>query len=171
MAHVHALDYRRTDLRTNVLANPFWISSAVVDVVAAEDLAAMLFSFPTHGRVTVVHAVVVQIVTACAGGTISGTLGVGTLATNDVTTAGELETVDVDDFVQTAAVTWGTIGYYPYSTSDFLTAMAAGTLTGPTIIIGHDTTVPTVALYMASDTTATEGHVAVHMLISNIPGF
>jgi hypothetical protein len=166
------IDYRRSDLRTNVLANPFWISSSLVDMVAAQSKAAMLFSFPTASRITLVHEICVQVVVACAGGTQSGTLGSGSLATDAITTAGTVTDVDVDEYMVTADVTWGTIGYYfPTNGSDFLTAKAAGSLTDCAKITGAATTVPCICIYPASTTTTTEGHVIVHALISHLPGF
>ena len=171
MATVTAIDYRRTNQRTQVLENPFWISSGLVDPVAAEDKAAILFSFPKAGVVTIVHEICIQVVTAVTGTTPAGTLGVGTLATNAVTTGGVVTTVDVDDFIVTADVTWATPGYYwPTNGSDFLTAKAAGSISGPVPIVGAATTVPAICLYMSDAGTLTAGAVRVHALVSVLPG-
>lgn len=165
------IDYRRTDLRTNVLENPYWITSGEVVAVDAEDKCAVLFSFPTAGKITLVHEIAIQVTTACAGGTPAGTLGLSTLATDAVTTGGVATDVDVDDYMVTADVTWTTAGYYyPTNGSDFLTAKAAGSLTGPTVIVGAATTVYTICLFLTNSGTFTAGKVRVHALVSNIPG-
>ena len=39
------IDVRRTDLRTNVLENPYWITSGEIDK-SHDDKASLLFSFP-----------------------------------------------------------------------------------------------------------------------------
>lgn len=170
MSTVTAIDYRRTDLRKQVLENPFWITSGEVSVVEADDLAAILFSFPNAGRVMIVHEICVQITEVCAGGTAAGLIGTGTLATDGVTTGGVVTDVDQDDYLATAAITWGTLGYYYPATCDFITAKAAGTLSGPTVIVGAATTVPAICAYCTNVGTPTAGKFRVHALISEIPG-
>lgn len=170
MSTVTAIDYRRTDQRKQVLENPFWITSGEVSVVDAKDKAAILFSFPYPGRVTLVHEICLQITEACTGGTPAGLVGTGTIATNDVTTGGNVTDVDQDDYIATDAVTWGTLGYYYPGTCDFITAKAAGTLTGPTVIVGAASTVPVIAAYCTNVGTPTAGKFRVHVLISEIPG-
>lgn len=174
MATVTMIDYRRTDLRRQTLENPFWMTSGEVDGVAAEDLASVLFSFPVASQVIIVHEICIQITTAftVGAGAAVGTLGVGTLATNLITTGGDVTTVDVDDFMVTADVTWGTAGYYwPTNGSDFLTAKAAGSVSGPVVITGAETTVPVIALYLSNAGGAiTAGKCRVHALISVLPG-
>lgn len=165
------IDYRRTDLRTHLFENPYWISSGLVVGADSQSKAAVLFSFPRAGEAIIVHEICVQIVTAVTGGTVSGTLGSSTLATDGVTTAGVATDVDVDDYMVTGDVTWGTAGYYwPTNGSDFLTAKAAGSISGPAIITGAASTVPCIVIFPASTTTIAAGTLRVHALISRIPG-
>jgi hypothetical protein len=174
MATVTALDYRKTDLRKNVLFNPYWISSNEVIGDDAEDLASILFSFPASQGTVLVHEICVQITTVFTvdAGAAVGTLGVGTLATDAVTTGGDVTTVDVDDYIVTADITFGTAGYYwPTNGSDFLTAKAAGTISGPVVIVGADATVPAIVIYLSNaGGVISTGKCKVHALISHLPG-
>jgi hypothetical protein len=163
-------DYRRTDQRTNVLENPFWLTSGIVNCGTCTAKAAMLFSFPVAGQIIIVQEVAVQnIVAATAGNTVD--IGSGTLATNAVTTGGVVTIVDADEYFKTAdyAVTAGawaapTTG----NTSDWLTAAIAKTgIAAPRCIIGAATTVPCV---YATIGTATAGTFRVHMLVTILPG-
>jgi hypothetical protein len=169
-----ALDYRKADLRKNVLFNPYWITSDEVVGVAAEDLASILFSFPASQGLVLVHEVCLQITTAftVGAGAAVGLVGTGTIATDAITSGGEVTTVDADDYMVTADVTWGTLGYYwPVTGCDFLTAKAAGSISGPVLIVGADTTVPVVTLSLSNAGGAiTAGKCRVHMLISHVPG-
>jgi hypothetical protein len=175
MADVACVDYRRADQRVNVLENPFWITSGEVIGVTCEDLSALLFSFPVASRVTIVHEICIQVTTLFTVGADAtvGTLGLGTIATDAITTGGNVTTVDVDDFLVTADVTWGTVGYYwPVTGCDWLTAKAAGTMAAPAVIVGAAATVPVIALYLSNAGGAiTAGKCRVHALISNLPGF
>lgn len=171
------IDYRRTDLRTNVLETPFWITSGEVDGAASEDLAAMLFSFPVASRHTVVHEILVQITTVftVSAGAVVMTLGTGTLATDAITTGGTVTDSDVDEMIEDGAtdVTFATLGYYAPKTGDFATAKAAGLLNDKSVlIVGAASTVPCVCMYLSNAGGAiSTGKLRVHMLISNVPGF
>jgi len=181
MADVVCVDKRRTDLRKNTRYNPYWISSALCDVVAlsAEDLAIILFSFPVASRVTVVHDVMFQVVdifTVSAGAALC-TVGLGTIATDAVTTGGNVTTVDVDSYILSASITFGTAGYYhplSASTSTWLTSQMGGTVTqlASQYIVGAAATVPVVAAYPSNAGGAiTAGSFRVHMLVSELPGY
>lgn len=172
MATITCLDYRRTDLRTNVLENPFWITSGLVSAVAADDKGALLFSFPVAGQIILVESVVVQNVVGITAATTID-IGSGTLATNAVTTGGDITIVDADEYVKTAdsvvtaATLWGpTTG----NTSDWLTAKAAETYAAPRVIVGAATTVPCVYASVANAGVIAAGTFRVHMLINIIPG-
>lgn len=175
MATVACIDYRRTDQRKNVLYNPYWITSGEVGGVACEDLAALLFSFPVASRVTIVHEICLQITEAftVGAGAALTTVGTGSIATDAVTTAGNVTTVDVDDFIVSADITFTTLGYYwPVNGCDFLTAKAAGSISGPVAIVGAATTVPVIVAYPSNAGGAiTAGKFRVHALISELPGF
>lgn len=173
MSTVTAIDYRRTDLRKQVLENPYWITSGEVVAVDAVAKAAQLFSFPTAGRITLVLAAYIQVTTVFAGGTPAGTLGIGSLATDAITTGGDVTDVDQDEFILSADVTWTTAGYYEATTatgSDYEDAIKTGLHPAPAIITGAATTVPCVCLYLTNVGTYTAGKCRVHMLVTDIPG-
>lgn len=174
MATVTGIDYRRTDQRTNVLENPYWLTSAEVVAVDAVAKAAILFSFPVASRRTVFLQVLLQVTEAFAGGTPAGTLGVGTIATNDKTTGDDVTTVDNDEFITSADVTWSTPGYYEVTTatgSDYEDAVKTGLYPAPAYITGAASTVPCVCLYLTNVGTYTAGKCRVHMLVTDVPGF
>lgn len=169
MATIACVDYRRTDLRTNILENPFWITSGIVSCAAATAKGALLFSFPTAGQIIVVQEVVVQNIVAATGGNTLN-VGSGTIATNAVTTGGNITIVDLDEYFATAdyAVTAGVIlGPTTANTTDWLTARAAGTWAAPRFITGAATDVPVV---YATIGTASAGTFRVHMLVTILPG-
>lgn len=170
MTTIAVLDLRRTDERHSVHANPFWLESGLI-TPAADDKGAILFSFPAaKGRkAVVVHEICCRIITAFAGGTITLDIGAHTLATDDVTTGGDATIVDVDDYIPTASITNGTIGVYWPAGGDFLTAKAAGTVSGPAIITPADTTVPCITATLASDATITAGAARIMALVSYLP--
>lgn len=180
MATVACVDYRRTDQRKNVLFNPYWISSAEMAPAAdgSEDLASLLFSFPVAGRLTIVHQVMFQVTTVftVGAGAAVCTVGLGTIATDAVTTGGDVTTVDVDSYILTADITFGTTGYYmPVTahTSTWLTSAYGGTVTNlaSQFIVGAATTVPVVVAYFSNAGGAiTGGKARFHMLISEVPG-
>ena len=167
------IDYRRTDLRTNVLENPYWITSALVDATASEDLAALLFSFPTAGQIVFVEQVVCQVVVGCTAATTID-IASGTLATDAVTTGGDVTIVDADEYLLSADLTVGTAGWYApttANTSDWLTAKIAGSYAAPYTITGAATTVPVVYASWANASTILAGTARVHMLITEVPGY
>ena len=178
MATVACIDYRRTDQRVNVLENPYWITSGEMDGVAAEDLASILFSFPKADELTIVHQVIFEVTTVftVGAGAAVCTVGIGTIATDAITTGGDVTTVDVDAYILTADITFSTAGYYmPLTshTSAWLTSAYGGTVTNAPsqFIVGAATTVPVVAAYFSNaggDITA--GKARFHMLISKVPG-
>lgn len=172
MATITCLDYRRTDLRTNVFENPYWITSGLVSAVAADDKGALLFSFPKAGQIILIEAVVVQNVAAITASTTIN-IGSGTLATDAVTTGGDITIVDADEYVATAdvALTAATLwGPTTANTSDWLTAKAAETYAAPRVITGAATTVPCVYASVANSGAISAGTFRIHMLITVIPG-
>lgn len=178
MADVTVIDYRRTDLRKNILFNPYWITSAEMVGADAEDKAAVMFSFPTAGRMTIVHQVMFQVTTVFTvdAGAAVCTVGLSTLATNAVTTGGVATTVDADSYMLTTQITFGTAGYYmpvTATTSTWLTSAYGGTVTAlaSQFITGAATTVPAVTAYFSNAGGAIlTGKARFHMLISEVPG-
>lgn len=171
MATTEIHDFRRNDLRTNVLENPYWITSAKVDfdvVRGMKDKSCLLFSFADVGVQSIIQAVAIEIITGCTA-SVTLDIGLGTLATPDITTGGDLTTVDDDEFIPTASITEATPGIYFPATGDFVTARAGGLVTaGTTMLVGAATTVPAVAAY-PKVAAPIAGQFKVHMLICNVP--
>ena len=169
MATIACVDYRRTDQRKNVLENPFWLTSGIVSCATATAKGALLFSFPTAGQIILVQEVIVQNIVAATGGNTVD-VGSGTIATDAVTTAGNITIVDLDeyfvrsDYVVTAATIMGST---TANTSDWLTAAAAHTYAAPRFITGAATDVPVI---YATVGTATAGTFRVHVLVTILPG-
>jgi hypothetical protein len=173
------LDLRRTDLRTNVLENPYWITSAEI-TPDCDDQDAVLFSFPITKSISpgygnnliFIHQVAFEITTAFAGGTVALDIGQGSLATDAVTTGGTVTDVDPDMYLLDADITLGTKGWYlPTSghTTAWLTDIAAKTFTTNITITPADATVLAVVAYLTSTDTITAGAARFHMLISELP--
>lgn len=164
-------DVRRTDLRTSVLGNPYWISSAAFDVTdgdAPDDKAVLLFSFPTANQFIFVEQVIVEIITVFTAGTTID-VGLSTLATDSVTTGGVVTDVDQDEFMEAADITATTAGYYHAAAADgngWLTAKIAAVPTSPYMLTGAATTVPTVTLECYNADTVAAGVCKVHMCIN-----
>ncbi len=176
MATVEIIDVRRTDLRSNVLANPYWLTSGLI-VPAHDDLASLLFSFPIAKSVSpgykpfyVLYCVFEVVAVFDGSGSI--TVGTGTLATDAVTTGGDVTTVAADAFHLSDDITEGTIGYYPSSLtgtdSAFTTAAIAGVATYPSYVTPADTTVPCFTAQLTGGN-ITVGSARLHILIAEIP--
>ncbi len=175
MATIEMLDLRRTDQRTNVRINPFWMTSASFGITA-EALGAALFSFPVANENYIISNMMLEITTLWAGGTPSMTIGLGTLATDAITTGGDITVVDADEYFASTDITEATAGYYfPTSTltdgtpntqtgTDFAIAR---TIYGGQIIEGAATTVPCIYVAVA-DTTLTGGAARLHVELSKI---
>jgi len=165
MADQELYDYRRTDLRNYKTDHPFWVTSREVDEADAEDLAAVLFSFPGE-QDYMVQAMIVEVTEAAVGGTPTLTVGLGTLLTDDVTTAGDMTIVDIDEYFTSAVSLPAALGKKLIGASDFATAFAVA---GGQLITGADAAVPCIAAFIASDTTLTAGKFKVHVLLSKVP--
>ena len=162
-------DYRRTDLRTTTLENPFWITSGIVSKLACVGGFALLFSFPKASQLIFIHEVIGQNIAAGVGGTAIS-IGSGTLATDAVTTAGVITEVDRDEFVATGDyVTTVNTCWGPTAGSDWLTAQANGTYAAAgRYLIGAATNVPCV--YAAVGASFSAGTFRLHMLVTILPG-
>ena len=175
MTTVACVDYRRTDLRTNVLENPFWITSGLVVGATAEDKGALLFSFPYAGRVIFIDEVLVQVVTGLTAATTID-VGYGTIATeaavtgDNITYSGTSDSfiTNTDIGVVANTVYGATVG----TGSTWLTLKASGAYTVPRRILGVASTgpVPCIFALTANSGTIAAGTYRVHMLISLLPG-
>ena len=154
------LDKRRTDQRTSVNSEPFWLSSATINA-ADFGKEIMLASFPKNNYF--VLAALIEVITAFdAAATIN--IGQGTIATDVITTGGAMSVVDMDYYIPTADITEATIGKYPAASGAFVTALAAGTIP---LIQGAAATVPTV--YATTTNVPTVGSCKVHLLLAKVP--
>lgn len=167
---VGALDYRRTDLRTNILENPYWITSKFVncaDGSTFRDVGTVLFTFNTAGLYTIIKEVILEITT---GVSTSGVLDIGYGTLDSATTC---TITDPDGFIKTADITEATAGIYGPAGggSVWLTAAAAKTFAVPRVFAGSATYAATpVVLACFSAAAITSGIFRLHMLIANVPG-
>jgi len=183
MATVAMLDLRRTDIRTNVLENPYWITSAEIDPVACDDKAAVLFSFPTaaiassicpvfYGNSTIIiQELMWEVNEAAAGGTPAMTLGRGSLALQ--TTDDLVTTIGTKNQFSTGIAASGmtnSAGLYPlHATSDYDTARVAGQHTADYAIPAAASTVICIAAYFTNSGTYNAGSFYLHALINVVP--
>jgi hypothetical protein len=165
-------DYRRTDLRTNLGGDPFWVISGLVDgkdVSGLKDKACVLFSFPVTDQQIIISGMVVNVLTAFTA-TTTLSLGLCTLATNEVTTGGVATVTNDDAFIEVGDITATTAGRYYPTTGDFVDSQVSGTIIeGGNLIVGSSTNVPAIVLFPKVATIIT-GQVQVMVLISIIPG-
>jgi len=160
------LDLRQSDERTNVLPNPYWVRSAAL-TVAALNTDAVLFSFPaSRGKIVCVHQAVFELVTAFNGTSAAILIGIGTIATDAITTGGAISIVDADEFFEAAEITEATPGWYWPTASNLFDALELST---PLVITPADADVPIIyANYTATAGTATTALGYLHVLMSEI---
>lgn len=174
------LDLRRTDLRTNVLENPYWITSGEL-TPACDDKGALLFSFPATksvapgygtGNIVLIHDIFLEVDTIFEGGTIAAVIGNYSLATDAVTTAGVCTEIDPNMYWEATAgaADFIELGWQPAGTSAFLTAKAAGTWGSNQSILPVDATVLCIVATITSGAPITGGSAYMHALISILPG-
>ena len=174
------VDLRRTDLRTNVLTNPYWITSANF-TWDQEDGAAGLFSFPitliagslceaAYGNsMVIIQEIAYELEVAWAGGTPVLTIGLETL---DLQTTLAYTTSDPNMYVESYAGSGltNTAGLYLlHATSAYDTDRVAMQHTTDYVIVPKDTDVPCVVAFPSSNTSLSAGSAYLHMLISVVP--
>jgi len=156
-------DLRRTDQRTNVRINPFWITSAEINKDVTNEVVA-LFAFPEAQGNFYLHQFVLEIPTLFAGGTPSIDIGYCTL--DDPSVNLDFSGADIDEYIPTACITEVTAGYYMPTSGDWYTAWAAGTV-AVMIIEGADTAMPCITATVA--TGLTSGAARLHVMVSKLP--
>ena len=175
MATGTMLDLRRTDLRSNVLENPYWITSGEINP-ACDDKDAVLFSFPITKLVSpgygagliLIHQMAVEVITAFDGTAVI-IVGVGSLVTDDITTDGIVTDVgSVDEYFQDGDIVEEAIGWNVPSGGNYFALMAAFTQTAYAQIVPADTTVLCIEAQLTGGE-ITVGAARVHVLISEIP--
>ncbi len=166
-------DLRRTDLRTNVRINPFWIKSAEINKDSANKIVA-LFSFPEANGAYFLHEFVFHVETLFAGGSPSIDIGYCTL--DDPSVDLTYSNYDKDNYMLSTEITETTAGYYPggaiaidadgvVSGSDWAIAKAEGTI-GELIIEGADTNMPCITAEVATGLTSGAGR--LYVLVSRL---
>ena len=178
-------DLRRTDLRTNVLETPYWITSGEL-TFASDTLAAIFFSFPKTASVyspgygdslVLLLDMVLQVKTSFTNDSTTFSIGQGSIATDIITTGGvstdgtaagntpDDYMVEADgdaDIIAAAAFN------VPDTSSVYLTAKAAGSHGTIASIIPADSTVLCIQGYLTGGTLIA-GSAYLHVLISRIP--
>ena len=164
-------DLRRTDQRTNVRINPFWVKSAEITLAhmnaAAANEISGLFSFPAALGDFWLHEVVCQIVTGFDGTT--PTIDIGLYTLDDVSVDLTYTEVDTDEYVDSSEITSATPGYYMGVATHFAAAKTTTPAPGLLIIEGADTVTPCITadlLCNAQDNTT--GSAYVHILVSSL---
>lgn len=170
------LDLRRTDLRTGVLENPYWITSGNLDE-SYQDKDAIMFTFPVTGTdsgpgygtsLILLHSMVFEVVTGYTSTDTVIIIGYGTVGSdNEVVTS----TSDVDDneYFSDGNVTEQTEGNY-VAGGDVAAIWAAGTWADYATITPDDSTIPAIIAAMTrsgGDISAGAGR--LHVLISEVP--
>jgi hypothetical protein len=162
MATIECLDLRQPDERDNFLPNPYWLRSGVI-TKDGDDLGSLLFSFPKlKGAVTIVHCAAFEI-TQVFDGTATITIGLGTLATDAITTGGDITIVDLDEYFEVIDET--STGWTFPTTSDLFDKWTAGT---PEYITHADATVPCVYGTLTASSAITTGRGRLHLLVSTL---
>lgn len=191
MATGNGVDLRRSDLRSNVLENPYWITSAEMVAKDIDTYDAVLFSFPIGAaavanpsaiygnRLICIHAVALEVVVAVTGGTPVITIGLGSLVTDDacgtLAAPGTDDVTDItlDNFLQDADLVEGTPAFYGPQLTAGAYGVAIGAMadfdTGNTAIAvtPADGTVICVVAYQSG--TPTAGSYRFSMLVSEVP--
>jgi hypothetical protein len=156
-------DLRRSDQRTNVRVNPFWITSAEINKDVTNEQVA-LFAFPEALGNFYLHQFVFEVETLFAGGTPSIDIGYCTL--DDPATNLDYSGLDYDEYIPTACITEVTAAYYMPTSGDWYTAWAAGTVAVMTIV-GADTAMPCILAKVATGLTSGAGR--LHVMVSKLP--
>lgn len=174
-------DIRRTDLRSNVLENPYWITSAEHDHALSDDKITVYFSFPITGiigpsyggRLILLHAFVIEVTEFFAGGTIAFNIGQYSIETDDITTAGATSDIGTPVYYHAtdgaADLITDTGIYVPDTGCTWLTAIAAQTWGTNASIVPADSTVLCIGGALTSNSTITQGKLYLHVLISEVP--
>ena len=169
MATETILDLRRNDERGPTPNGPYWITSGEINA-DADDLGALLFSFPDPNRRYMIHQCLADVTEAFAGGTVACIVGTGTLATDDITTGGDVTVVDADDTLNaTDLSTMAGITMLFATASDLGVSIVANTgVAGTTTFVGVATSVPCIYATLTSSAAITAGKFRVKMLITEL---
>lgn len=162
-------DLSRSDQRTNVRVNPFWIKSSEITLAmmnaATTEKVHCLFRFPAVLGKFFLHEVWCQIVTGFDGTT--PLIDIGSYTLDDISTDLTRTLVDVDEYVDQTEITSATPGWYPGVATDFSVAKITTPAAGVLIITGADLVQPCIAATLnAGAADNTTGSARVHILVS-----
>jgi len=176
------VDLRRNDLRTNVLENPYWITSGEMGV-GDKAKAALFFSFPITGiiapgygtHLVLLHEMLLEVTTAFTSSSTKFTIGQGSIANDGITTGGvstdgTAAGTQPDDYMVEADGDAAILvqGFHPINVSSvYLTALAAATWGAIASIT--PAAVPLCIQGYLNGTTLLAGAARVHVLISVVP--
>lgn len=163
-------DLRRTDERTNVRLNPFWMTSALMIATEVTAKAAVLFSFTAAGGTYMIHEMVYELIVAYEGGSPIVNIGLGTIATDAAVNGDTFTVLDSDEYFDDDDITEATPALYtPAADGDggWAAAKLAGDPATTRTIIGLDASVP--CIYANCDTGLTSGSARLHVLLSKLP--
>ena len=164
------IDYRRTDQRSTILENPFWLTSGIVTASTVKTVYGVLFSFPKAGQTIIIEDIIVQNIAAITAGTTID-IGLGTIVsdiTPTVVTAGDADSyIKAADTVLTIATCWGALSA---TGSPFLTARVARTWVSPRVLTGAASTVPVITAFASNAGAIAAGTFRVHVLVTILPG-
>lgn len=165
-------DYRRTDIRSDVSGESFWLVSKVIDgheITGLKDKACVLFSFPDVGKQVIIREIAIHVLRVFTVGTTLE-LGLYTLTNDGLSTNDTATVVDDDCFVEATDIQPEVVGWYYPSTGGFVDARASGIISdGDNLIVGAVTSVPCVAISPKVATIIT-GQVQVAMYVTFVPG-
>lgn len=182
------LDLRRTDLRTNVLENPYWITSEEI-TEACDDKAAVLFSFPIGLLTTSLSAwgntvIVIQEMALEVNETFLGSgsvavveCGMGMLATDDedttvIITGGVADPNQFWEVLEGDAAVLNLGMNFPIANGAYNDDRLLGQHAISYVITPSDTAsnVPCVTFHLSNDAaTLTQGSAFLHMLLAVVP--
>lgn len=173
------LDLRRSDLRTNVLENPYWITSAEMVAATVDAKAAGLFDFPISkvagslcptfygNSLIIIHEMVLEVNTIFASGSPALTIGTTTL---DLQTTLAYTADDPNMYAESIAGSGlsAAAGLYPLHTdSAYNTDRVAMQHTSDYTITPANTAVICVTAFYSGGVAT--GSSYLHMLISVVP--
>ncbi len=156
-------DLRRTDQRTNVRVNPFWITSAEINKDVTNEKVA-LFAFPEALGNFYLHQFVFEVEILFAGGTPLIDIGYCTL--DDPATNLNYSGYVADQYIDQTDITATTVGYYMPTAEAWFTGWAAGTV-GVMTVVGVDTVMPCIIATVSTGLTAGAGR--LHAMVSKLP--
>jgi len=173
------VDLRRTDLRSNVLENPYWITSREITCPTHDAVVVGLFSFPItliasslceacYGNSKIIiQEAVWEINTAFSGGTPALIAGIQTLDLQTTLAYTDSNENALIESVAGSGVT-NSAGVYPlHVTSAFDTARVAGQHATDYVITPADTVVPCITVNPSGGMTG--GSAFLHLLIAVVP--